>query len=707
VALGVVDREHRFVHVNDELAAINGLPAAEHCGRTLAEVVPELAPTLLPLYDRVLASGDSIRGIEIEGETPARAGERRFWEASYHPVPGPDGAPEAVIAVIQETTDARREELERVRLQHLVEASSDFVAIGKTDASLVYANPAARRLAGFGLDEQLTGRPWSDFVDADELERFATEILPALEATGTWEGPAVIRNRLTGERTTLEWITFLYADPELGPLVGAIARDQSERRAAEARAIESSRALETLFTLSPVPIFSMDLERTIVRVNRAMEDVFGWPAEEMVGRKPPLDPDQPPEVLTARSALREGRVVVQKFTMRRKDGSAARVIGYGSPQLDGTGAHVGSIGFLIDVEEQEQARERAEQIGRQQQAIAELSLYALGEVPVQAVLDRAAALIADRLGVEHAAALELLPDGGEPNLGAPSSEDGRLSEDDVNFLRAIANVIAATTRRERTNAELRVLTEELEQRVAARTREAEAAREEALQASRAKTEFLSRVSHELRTPLNAIVGFAQLLAMEEVDDERRDDVDQILAGGLHLAELIDELLDISQIEAGRITLKPERVELAALVDEVVTLVGPLAAAKKAVFERAGSTRAPAVADRRRLRQILLNLLSNAIKYNRDGGSVLVTLASADGRVGVEVRDTGYGIAARDVERIFEPFQRLPGAVRTQGTGLGLAVTRALVEAMGGRIRVESEPGVGSCFTVELPGAAPD
>jgi PAS domain S-box-containing protein len=776
VGLALVDREHRFVFVNDELAAIDGLAAAEHPGRKVSEVVPDLASDLIPLYERVLVTGEPIRGVEIRGETPARAGEQRFWEASYHPVLGPDGVPEGVIAVVQETTQARREEVERVRLQRLVELSGDFVAIARPDGSLVYHNAAARRLAGFSPDEDIAGRSWLEFVDAEEHTRFASEILPALEANGRWEGPAAVRNRRTGERAVLEWITLLFDDPDLGPLVGAIARDERERRAAEARALESTQALEALFALSPVPILSVDLERRVVRANPATHTVFGWPEEELVGRQVPFEPEATTDVEGIRREMREGRVASQRLALRRRDGKLIRVAAYASPQRDATGAHVGSIGFIFDVEELEQERERAEKIGLQQEAVAELGLFALTGAAVQAVLERAAELLATRLEVGFASVAELQPGGqelrivagvgwreglgsemrvdagagsqagytlaaGEPVLvedvaeetrftcapivtehgivsgistvigdgdgtwgvlAAHSSVRRRFSEDDVNFLRAIANVIAAAVRREETTNALRALTGELEQRVEARTREAEAAREAALEASIAKTDFLSRISHELRTPLNAIVGFGQLLAMEQRDPETRESVDQILAAGLHLVGLIDELLDVSQIEARAIELETQPVDLVGLVDEVVNLVSPLAADKGVGVGRTGATSVVALADQRRLRQVLLNLLSNAIKYNREGGAVEIALAQVDGAVAIAVRDTGLGIAEPDVERIFEPFQRVPGAARVEGTGLGLAVSRGLVEAMGGTIRVESTPGAGSVFTVELP-----
>jgi len=228
---------------------------------------------------------------------------------------------------------------------------------------------------------------------------------------------------------------------------------------------------------------------------------------------------------------------------------------------------------------------------------------------------------------------------------------------------------------------------------------------EAERSSEAKSEFLSRMSHELRTPLNAILGFAQLLELDELPEEQASSVDQIQIAGRHLLALINEVLDISRIEAGRLSLSAEPVVVSDVLDEVTTLLVPVAeAAGVQLSVRSEPARALRVrADRKRLLQILLNLGSNAVKYNHRGGSAAFrTVASADGRVRFEVRDTGPGIPREQQNQLFVPFSRL-GAERSavEGTGVGLALSKQLVELMGGTIGVESTPGHGSAFWIEL------
>ena len=238
--------------------------------------------------------------------------------------------------------------------------------------------------------------------------------------------------------------------------------------------------------------------------------------------------------------------------------------------------------------------------------------------------------------------------------------------------------------------------------------ELRAARDMAEAASRAKSEFLSRISHELRTPLTSMIGFAELLLGHQLDAVQERHVRTILRAGDHLLGLVNEMLDISRIEDGRIPLRAEPVDLLQVVAEVVDLTRPMAGE---LNTRVRVPRIPAslrvTADRQRLTQVLLNLVTNAIKYNRRGGWVEIRATTADERCRVWVQDGGVGLRPEEMERLFAPFERLSAAAsEIEGTGLGLALSKSLVEAMGGRIGVESVLGKGSTFWVELLRAAP-
>jgi PAS domain S-box-containing protein len=232
-----------------------------------------------------------------------------------------------------------------------------------------------------------------------------------------------------------------------------------------------------------------------------------------------------------------------------------------------------------------------------------------------------------------------------------------------------------------------------------------AARDEAVRANRAKSEFLSSMSHELRTPMNAILGFGQLMHYDEtLSDQHKDNVGEILNAGKHLLELINEVLDLARIEAGRIDLTIEPVAVCSVVEECLHLIDNLAHKRNIKISHHGLQYAVVRADRTRLKQALLNLLSNAVKYNREGGTVHLDVKQqgAD-RLRILVTDTGSGIAAHRLPEMFQPFNRLGAeGSNIEGTGIGLTITRRIVEMMSGAVGVDSEIGAGSTFWLELP-----
>jgi len=308
----------------------------------------------------------------------------------------------------------------------------------------------------------------------------------------------------------------------------------------------------------------------------------------------------------------------------------------------------------------------------------------------------------------------------------------KLSDDEVaqlvdSFNKMLAEIELRTHALERSNGELARegeqrtqaqqevmrLNQELEVRVHERTMQLEMtngelamAMEEARSANYAKSAFLSSMSHELRTPLNAILGFAQILSSDRLPStlaQKKEFAGHILKSGRHLLTLINEILDLAKVESGTVSLSLEPVGLDAILQECRDMIAPLASQRGIGMAFPDACPLNVLADRTRLKQILLNLLSNALKYNREQGQVAIDCApQAGGRVRISVRDTGVGLDAEQLALLFQPFNRLGQEGGTEeGSGIGLVVTKRLVELMDGSIGVASAPGEGSTFWIEL------
>lgn len=257
--------------------------------------------------------------------------------------------------------------------------------------------------------------------------------------------------------------------------------------------------------------------------------------------------------------------------------------------------------------------------------------------------------------------------------------------------------------------ELQQLNTELEARVIGRTRELTAAKEKAEAASQAKSDFLSHMSHELRTPLNAILGYAQLLENDPVTpptEDQSENIDEILRAGRHLFTLIDEILDLSAIEAGKLSIVSGKATLQSIIRESLAMVKECA--QRHAIEICNNVEAcPEIlvkTDTLRLRQILMNLLTNAIKYNKNKGCVMLKSKLIKNHfVRLSVSDTGQGIPESDIELIFQPFERsIQKHSQVEGTGIGLPLCKKLSEVMGCKIGVKSELDKGSEFWIDIP-----
>lgn len=261
---------------------------------------------------------------------------------------------------------------------------------------------------------------------------------------------------------------------------------------------------------------------------------------------------------------------------------------------------------------------------------------------------------------------------------------------------------------ERLVSELHRLNEELESRVEERTRDLTLAKEEAEKANIAKSAFLSNMSHELRTPLNAVIGYAELLMENEespLNDEQKLDMEKISGAGTHLLELINEILDLARLESGHASMPLKSIDMERIITDTLHLIVPMAGKRgiKIDYQNEGELLFFVKGNTRSLKEVMLNLLSNSIKYNIDNGVITIRIEhKADDRLRVSITDTGYGLSEEQQRDLFKPFNRAGASDAIEGTGIGLTISRKLVELMGGAIGVISETGKGSVFWFEIP-----
>ena len=605
----------------------------------------------------------------------------------------------------------------------------------------------------YGLDTRQTDRQLSFCAhailseqvlvvpDATQDERFVDNALVIGEPGIRFYAGAPLRTREgfnLGSLCIIDTTPRGFSEQEMAGLsdLAALVVDEMELRQAarglQAEVEERKRNEERLRLLESVVVNANDAiliteaepidepGPRILYVNEAYTRLSGYSLEEILGKTPRLL-QGPGTDRTARdkirAALKKWRPVQVELLNYRKDGTPFWVELSIVPVANETGWFTHWVSIQRDMTERKQTEAILRESEERYRLLADNSLDLIGLLDLQGTVLYASPSHHQVLGyipsdieghsifnVIHAddaaragAAVGALMDSGqsqtiELRLGR---KDGHLLE-----VEAILSLVPG-------EGEARILLSARDITARKRNEEAlQAAKAEAERANAAKSDFLSRMSHELRTPMNAILGFAQLLEMDELNDEQRQGVDQILKGGRHLLELINEVLDIARIEAGRLSLSPEPVQVGEVMQETLQMVQALAAERGIHFENSiNADSCHVMADRQRLKQVLLNLLSNAVKYNREGGLVRLSCGPAGNRVRIEVSDTGPGIPEAGLEKLFVPFERLGAeASGVEGSGIGLSICQRLVGLMKGTIGVQSTLGQGSTFWVELPQA---
>ena len=500
--------------------------------------------------------------------------------------------------------------------------------------------------------------------------------------------------------------------------------------------------LEAIIKASPLAIIAVDAEDRVTVWNQSAERIFGWNEEEVLGQLLPILPPEA-ELVRFENELSFGPQHGIESIRMRKDGVRVPV----SIWTAAIASNGGRLTVLADLTQlREGERQRADLVESEREAreraVAGQRFSLLLEAAPDAILE---VDLTGRIVVANPEAERLFQRSGEELVGLPVEmllperfrgghfahrahyaahpvrrpmgagldlyavrKDGTEFAVDINLspLSGVEGghvmcVLRDVSQRRGAEEKIRVLNQSLERR-----------NQEVERANRLKSEFLASMSHELRTPLNTILGFSELLSEQNagpLNEKQKRFLTHIQHDASHLLALINDVLDLSKIEAGRLELRLEEFPMAVAAAEVLTSIRPLAATKGISLDSDLDTQLMLQADRLRFKEILYNLLSNAIKFTPSGGRVWIESTVADGWVSIEVGDTGIGIEPEDQQEIFESFRQVSATTKgvREGTGLGLAITKRLVEHHDGRIWVESEPGKGSRFFFTLRLSQPE
>ena len=527
---------------------------------------------------------------------------------------------------------------------------------------------------------------------------------------------------------------------------------------AQAEFSPTTRDYEEMISILGEGAGIVDDQELFVFANSAAEIIFGVPPGQLVGQslKKFMPPDQLAKIQTETNIRRAGRQSTYDIIIIRSDGQPRHLQITALPMNDANGRYLGAFGFFHDVTDRRQAEETLRESEIRYRYFVEKTnegfyrLEADGPIPIDRPANEIIQLMYRHLyiaecndafarmyGYQNAEKiagvrfvelhggnnipknLETMGDFVRSNYQMLNAETRELDKEGKeiifsnNSIGIIKNDLLVSTwgtqvditARKRAEMELQRYREHLEELVTQRTGELAEARDLAQSANYAKSAFLANMSHELRTPLTAVLGFAEIISRDpDIPDRIRENLGIIIRSGEHLQALINDILDLSKIEAGRIEIDPCDFDLGERVRDVINMMRGRAEAKglRLVLDQSSDFPRFVNTDPGKFRQILVNLVGNAIKFTTAGEVTIKMSAQAmpDGHLlMVEVRDTGIGIRRGDLDRIFHPFEQIGS--KTEGTGLGLTITRQYVQMLGGRISVNSEPEKGSCFSFTI------
>lgn len=751
--------DYVFLEVNKAFENLTGLKRENILNKSIKETLPGIAEgdfDWIDFYGEV-----ALKGLEKNFDQYSLPLDKWYRVQVYSPEKNHFATIFIDISDSKKTEEDLRKSEEKYR--KLIENSHEIIYQLSKEGHFLFVSPAWTYMLGH-LPEQVVGHSFTEFVYEEDWENcFA--FLNNLLVTG--ERISGVEYRVRHIDGSWHWHSSS-ASPIFDhekKIIGfdGVARDITEKRKSDDLLRKLSLAVEQ----SPVSVVITDLNASVEYVNKKFTDITGYSSDELIGRNPRvLKSGEHPRAfyIDLWDTLKSGKAWKGEFHNRKKDGDLFWELASISPITNDKGEITHYLGIKEDITERKLSEKQLHKFSKVVEQSPNMILITDLNYVIEYVNPSFSRVSGysqeDIVGRQYKFLKLAMAD--EPEYeelwtalreghvwhgeNIDKRKNGELYWQDVSINPILdedgqtihfVSIMQDISGRKKVEEELQELNLSLEQKVMERTSELsitneflmkeviarkkhetelKLARNEAEKANKAKSEFISRMSHELRTPMNSILGFAQLFSMGELSPVQRRGVDHILTSGNHLLKLINEVLDISKIEAGKMSLSVEQIKVKEAISEAIDLVHPLTINPQITicYIPHETDDLSIKADKQRVIQVLVNILTNAIKYNKKGGTVTVEAFVEPGdvaendRVKIAIKDTGVGIAEKDINKLFIPFERLANTeMQIEGTGLGLSIAKELTALMDGEISVQSKSGEGSTFFITLPHVSHD
>ncbi|WP_404367512.1 PAS domain S-box protein [Sphingomonas sp. MMS24-J45] len=722
------DAEGRWIFLNPAWETLTGYSVEESLGWPTRRLLhPDDLEAANRGYPNIVSG--ALNEATLNQRFYTKAGELRQIEVTLRRLARDDGSFDGTIGTIRDITQAvatqRALADSEARFRKVAEAAPVGVYVGMADGTITYVNKAWTEMSGRSAEE-LMGDRWMEAL-ADPGEYFRQ--MPWVNFT-----PGEVRQREVSFRRPdggIIWVQVVNtaefdAEGNVSGFIGAIV-DITEQRESRDALAESQRLFEALAKLSPAGIFRADRDGGVTYVNAAWQAISGLSEREAMGSGwgAAIHPDDLPRVSQQWADVVQGSGELRtEFRFQHRDGTELWVEVMTAPEVDAAGNRIGFIGVNIDISERKRAEAALAEREEQLRLLAENATDAVFRLSLEGTCLYASPSVGEMLGIaprhligqnmltrfhpeDHdavVAAHHSLATGqverlvvayrSEPLDAARAgtwiwleSNSGLVRDPDTQEPRELICSIRDITMRKELEFEL------------------QRARRHAEVAAQAKSSFLANMSHEIRTPMNGVLGFTELLLAEAPRPDQEQKLQMIADSGHSMMRLLNDILDLSKIEAGHVTLAQDAIDLRHLARGCATLIMPLTT-RAGIYLRteiAEDVPATIIGDGLRLRQIILNLLGNAAKFTAEGAIVL-SVAVAENDLVIAVGDTGIGIAPDRQAAIFDNFVQADAETTKTygGTGLGLAISTELAKLMGGKLSLFSALGVGTTVTLRIP-----